>query len=102
MLFYVNYVIIFLSIVERGHSIVETTFTNVFYEPTQAAAQARLNRLRAIDKYPEIKAYIIQEGENSWRVLRKIRLNLQQPKIPVINPKKPVQKKRLNARKAGR
>ena len=80
----------------------ETTFTNVFYEPTQEAAQARLKRLREIDKYPEIKAYIIQEGENSWRVLRKIRLNLGQPKIPVASPKKPVQKKRLKARKAGR
>ena len=53
----------------------ETTFTNVFYEPTQDAAQARLKRLREIDKYPEIKAYIIQEGENSWRVLRKIHEN---------------------------
>ena len=80
----------------------ETTFTNVFYEPTQDAAQARLKRLREIDKYPEIKAYIIQEGENSWRVLRKIRLNLQQPRIPVVTPKKSTQKKRLKARKAGR
>lgn len=80
----------------------ETTFTNVFYEPTQAAAQTRLNRLREIDKYPEIKAYIIQVEDGSWRVLRKIRLNLQQPQLPVVSPKKISPRKRLKARKAGR
>ena len=53
----------------------ETTFTSVYYEPTELAAKARLAKLRQTDKYPELKSYILQEGEE-WRVLRKILINL--------------------------
>lgn len=78
------------------------TFTNVFYEETSEAAEKRLSDLRKKDKYPEVKAYIIQEGENSWRVLRKIRITPTQPVLQPV-PKNTVQKrKRLKARKAGR
>ena len=53
----------------------ETTFTSVFYEDSQEAAIARLAKLRKTDKYPEIKAYILEE-DGKWRVLRKIKINL--------------------------
>ena len=76
-------------------------FPSIYIEGNAACGKTTAVEM-LLRKYPEIKAYIIQEGENSWRVVRKIRLNLQQPKIPAINPKPPVQKKRLNARKAGR
>ena len=78
------------------------TFTNVFYEETSEAAEKRLSDLRKKDKYPEIKAYIVQEGENSWRVLRRIRITPTQPVLQPV-PKNTVQnRKRLKARKAGR
>lgn len=53
----------------------ETTFTSVFYEDSLKEAEARLAKLRKTDKYPEEKAYIIEEN-GKWRVLRKIRINL--------------------------
>ena len=49
----------------------ELTFTSVFYEKNQIDAQKRLEKLRKLDDYPEIKAYIIPEN-GEWRVLRKI------------------------------
>lgn len=55
----------------------ETTFTSVFYEKSQDDAKLRLENLRKTDKYPEVKAYIIEEN-GEWRVLRKIRINLTQ------------------------
>lgn len=79
----------------------ETTFTNVFYEETQEAAQERLDKLREIDKYPEIKAYIIQIEDGSWRVLRKIKLNLTQPQSPPVVVTQPKRNKRLKTKKAG-
>lgn len=59
----------------------ETTFTNVFYEDTHGAAEKRLANLRKTDKHPEIKAYIIEEN-GKWRVLRKIRIELNTEKKP--------------------
>lgn len=53
----------------------ETTFTSVFYENSQKEAEIRLAKLRKTDKYPEVKAYIIEE-DGKWRVLRKIRIEL--------------------------
>lgn len=78
------------------------TFTNVFYEETSEAAEKRLSDLRKKDKYPEVKAYIVQEGDGLWRVLRRIRITPTQPQLQPA-PKNTVQKrKRLKARKAGR
>ena len=78
------------------------TFTNVFYEETAESAEQRLNDLRKKDRYPEVKAYIVKEAENSWRVLRRIRITPTQPQLQT-QPKRPVQKhKRLKAKKAGR
>ena len=53
----------------------ETTFTSVFYENSQKEAEIRLAKLRKTDKSPEVKAYIIEE-DGKWRVLRKIRIDL--------------------------
>ena len=78
------------------------TFTNVFYEDTYPAAQQRLNDLRERDKYPEIKAYMIQEKDGSWRVLRRIKITRSQPQVPSVQSKKYPKNKRLNAKKAGR
>ena len=50
------------------------TFTSVFYEKTLSAAKRRLNKLRTSDKFPELKAYIIKEGDE-YRVLRKVDLS---------------------------
>ncbi len=61
----------------------ETTFTSVFYEKSQDDADKRLKKLRKTDKYPEIKAYIIEE-KGEWRVLRKIRINL-----PTVSQQRP-------------
>ncbi|MBQ7410243.1 MAG: hypothetical protein IJW20_02565 [Clostridia bacterium] len=63
----------------------ETTFTSVFYENSQKEAEIRLAKLRKTDKYPEVKAYIIEE-DGKWRVLRKIRIELKQP--PKAKPEK--------------
>ena len=60
----------------------ETTFTNVFYEDSEQAAISRLKKLRETDMYPEVKAYIVQENDGSWRVLRRIKLNFKQPNSP--------------------
>ncbi len=76
------------------------TFTNVFYEETAEAAEQRLNDLRKKDRYPEVKAYIVKEAENSWRVLRRIKITPTQPQLQPV-PKRPVHK-RLKVRKAGR
>ncbi len=72
----------------------ETTFTNVFYEPSENAAKERLTKLRETDKYPEVKAYIIQEKDGSWRVLRRIKIVLNQ------HPTNPIEacQKKLQAR----
>ncbi|MBR3614426.1 MAG: hypothetical protein IKL55_04545 [Clostridia bacterium] len=56
----------------------EQTFTNVFFEESYPAAEERLEKLRKNDKYPEVKAYIVQEKDGSWRVLRRIKINLSQ------------------------
>lgn len=77
------------------------TFTNVFYEDTYPAAQKRLNDLRERDKYPEVKAYIIQEKDGSWRVLRRIKITPLKPQVPSVQTKKYPRNKRLNAKKAG-
>ena len=69
------------------------TFTNVFYEETSEAAEKRLADLRKRDKYPEVKAYIIQEGENSWRVLRRIRIPPTQPQLQMY-PKQTTKKRK--------
>lgn len=58
------------------------TFTNVFMEPTQEKADARLAHLRKVDRYQELKAYIIQEGDQ-FRVCRKIDVS-----IPLTTNKK--------------
>lgn len=77
----------------------ETTFTNVFYEPSETAAEDRLTKLRKTDKYPEVKAYIIQEKDGSWRVLRKIKITLnQQPTNPIEACQK-ILHARLNSKK---
>ena len=79
----------------------ETTFTNVFYEDSKPAADERLNKLRQTDKYPEVKAYIIQEKDGSWRVLRRIKLTLNtQPSNPLEACKKMLQA-RLKQKKTG-
>ena len=53
------------------------TFASVYYEDTLEEANKRLETLRKIDKkYPEIKAYIIPEGDK-FRVLRRVQINLQ-------------------------
>ncbi len=54
------------------------TFTNVFMEPTEKAAEDRLLHLRKTDAYHEVKAYIIPEG-NQFRVCRKIDISLPLP-----------------------
>lgn len=53
-------------------------FTNVFIEDTPEAAQARLEHLRKVDRYHEIKAYIIPEGDK-FRVCRKIDIDIPLP-----------------------
>ena len=59
----------------------KTTYTCVFYEKNKRAANKRLSTLRQTDQYPEIKAYIIHQGDNlGWRVLRKILVDLSQTK----------------------
>lgn len=78
----------------------EMTFTNVFYENTYPAAQKRLNDLRERDKYPEIKAYIIQEKDGSWRVLRRIKLPYSQPQVLSAQKKTYPKTKRLKTKKA--
>lgn len=81
----------------------EMTFTNVFYEESYSAAQNRLNDLREKDKYPEIKAYIIQIEDGSWRVLRRIKITTNpRPHSQPVSTKKVVQSKQLKVRKAGR
>ena len=78
------------------------TFTNVFYEETSEAAEKRLADLRKKDRYPEVKAYIVQESDGLWRVLRRIKITPTQPHLQTV-PKETVHKrKRLKARKAGR
>ena len=67
----------YLEKLERWQILMETTFTSVFYEKSQDDAKLRLENLRKTDKYPEVKAYIIEEN-GEWRVLRKIRINLTQ------------------------
>lgn len=49
-------------------------FTNVFMEKTSEDAEKRLAFLRETDKYFEIKAYIIPEGDK-FRVCRKVDLS---------------------------
>lgn len=51
------------------------TFTNVFMEPTEKQAEARLAHLREVDRYQELKAYIIPE-DGQFRVCRKIDISL--------------------------
>lgn len=81
----------------------EMTFTNVFYEESYQSAQKRLNDLREKDKYPEIKAYIIQIEDGSWRVLRRIKITTSpQPHSQPVSTPKVVRTKRLRAKKAGR
>ena len=80
----------------------EITFTNVFYENTYPEAQQRLNDLRERDKYPEVKAYIIQEKDGSWRVLRRIKITGSQTQVPSVQRKKYPKTKRLSAKKAGK
>lgn len=58
----------------------KTTFTNVFYEKSLNCAKKRLEFLRKTDKYPEIKAYIQLDKPGSWRVLRKVKINLTKSK----------------------
>ena len=78
----------------------ETTFTNVFYEDSKPAAEERLKKLRETDMYPEVKAYIIEEKDGSWRVLRRIKIKLnQQPHNPAEACKKTLQA-RLKTKKA--
>lgn len=77
------------------------TFTNVFYEETSEAAEKRLNELRKRDKYPEIKAYIIQEKDGSWRVLRRIQFSPTQPQLQMNLSKISQKRKQSKTRKAG-
>lgn len=51
------------------------TFTSVYMEKTQEEADARLAHLRKVDKYLELKAYTIQEGDE-FRVCRKIDISV--------------------------
>ena len=51
------------------------TFTNVFMEPTEKAAEDKLLHLRRVDRFHEVKAYIIAEGDE-FRVCRKIDISL--------------------------
>ncbi len=52
------------------------TFASVYYEDTMQLAEQRLATLRRIDmKYPEIKAYIIPDGDK-FRVLRRVKIPL--------------------------
>lgn len=51
------------------------TFTNVFMEKTQEDADQRLAHLRKVDRYLELKAYIIQEGDE-FRVCRKVDISV--------------------------
>lgn len=48
-------------------------FTSVFYVSTEQEANKKLNELRKVDKYPELKAYYIKEGDQ-YRVLRCINI----------------------------
>ena len=79
---YVKYgiFILYFANLERM-STMETTFTSVYYETSEEDAKARLAKLRKTDKYPEIKAYILKEGDE-WRVLRKILINLDSKTNP--------------------
>lgn len=77
------------------------TFTNVFYEDTYEAAERRLTDLRKKDKYPEVKAYIVQESDGAWRVLRRITIPSTPPQLQVIPPKVMKKLKRSRIRKAG-
>lgn len=79
----------------------EITFTNVFYEATAEAAEQRLHDLRKRDKYPEVKAYIVQEGEGEWRVLRRIRIPPTPPRLQLISTKAMQKQKTKKTRKAG-
>ena len=79
----------------------DITFTNVFYEETSEAAEKRLDDLRKRDKYPEVKAYIIQEGENSWRGLRKIRIPPPQPQLEMYPKQTTKKRKPTKEQKAG-
>lgn len=62
------------------------TFTCVFYENTYAEAEKRLETLRKTDNSPEIKAYIIQSGDQ-FRVLRKTEVLLHQNPLRAKNKK---------------
>lgn len=49
-------------------------FTSVYYEKTLEDATKRLSKLRKTDRFVELKAYVLKEG-NKYRVLRKIDLS---------------------------
>lgn len=81
---YVKYAILLLyRKFERMAKLMETTFTSVFYEKSQEDAEKRLKQLRKTDKYPELRAYILEES-GEWRVLRKIQINL-----PLVSQQRP-------------